>query len=136
VRFGPGGRPSVSPAPYGLCVSHRPLALLSGLTLGDYLLWNWSLSANHDVLALVAGLSLLPLALACLWLLAVSVARVLARSTLRARAAAAERRRAQHPRRAAAAPFTGVPAGKSSLAEQSPAPVTSPSVPTRGELAA
>jgi hypothetical protein len=60
-------------------VSHRPLVLASGLTLGDYLLWNWSLNSNHDVLALVAGLTLPPLAIACLWLLAVNVARLIAR---------------------------------------------------------
>jgi len=34
-------------------VSARPLVFVSGLTVGDYLLWNWSLSGNHDVLALV-----------------------------------------------------------------------------------
>jgi hypothetical protein len=60
-------------------VSYRPLVLASGLTLGDYLLWNWSLNSNHDVLALVAGLTLPPLAIACLWLLALSVARLIAR---------------------------------------------------------
>jgi hypothetical protein len=60
-------------------VSHRPLVLVSGLTFGDYLLWNWSLNSSHDVLALVAGLTLPPLAVACLWLLALSVARVIAR---------------------------------------------------------
>jgi hypothetical protein len=62
-------------------VSLRPLALCSGLTLCDYLLWNWSLNSNHDVLALVSGLSLPPLAVACVWLLALSVARLIARST-------------------------------------------------------
>lgn len=60
-------------------MSHRPLVLASGLTLGDYLLWNWSLNSNHDVLALVAGLTLPALAIACLWLLAVNVARLIAR---------------------------------------------------------
>jgi hypothetical protein len=62
-------------------VYHRPLALVSGLTLGDYLLWNWSLNGNHDVLALVSGLTLPPFAVACLWLLALSLARVIARSS-------------------------------------------------------
>jgi hypothetical protein len=64
-------------------VSHRPLVLVSGLTVGDYLLWNWSLNGNHDVLALVSGLTLPPLALATLWLLALSAARLIARSTRR-----------------------------------------------------
>jgi hypothetical protein len=59
-------------------VSHRPLVFLSGLTVGDYLLWSWSLNGNHDVLALVAGLTLPPLAVACLWLLVLSIARVIA----------------------------------------------------------
>lgn len=137
MGFRSGAGPSVYPAPYGLCVSHRPLALLSGLTLGDYLLWNWSLGGNHGVLALVAGLSLLPLALACVGLLAVTVARLLARSTRRARAAAENRRRTPHPsHRAAASPSAGVSAGKSSLADQPPAPATSSSLPSPGKLAA
>jgi hypothetical protein len=59
-------------------VPHRPLALVSGLTVGDYLLWNWSLSGNHEVLALVAGLTLPPLAVACVWLLVLSAARLIA----------------------------------------------------------
>ena len=79
-------------------MSHRPLVLVAGLTLGDYLLWNWSLSANHDVLALVSGLTLPPLALACMWLLALSVARLLARSTRRARRAAGPPRAALRER--------------------------------------
>jgi hypothetical protein len=53
---------------------------VSGLTIGDYLLWNWSLNGNHDVLALVSGLTLPPLAIVVLWLLAVTVARLLART--------------------------------------------------------
>jgi hypothetical protein len=64
-------------------VSHRPLVFVSSLTVGDYLLWNWSLNGNHDVLALVSGLTLPPLAVACLWLLTLSVARLIARSTRR-----------------------------------------------------
>ncbi len=62
-------------------MSHRPVVLVAGLTLGDYLLWNWSLSGNHDVLALVSGLTLPPLALACVWLLALGLARLIARLT-------------------------------------------------------
>lgn len=59
-------------------MSYRPLVFVTGLTVGDYLLWNWSLNGNHDVLALVSGLTLPPLAVACLWLLAMSVARLIA----------------------------------------------------------
>ncbi len=64
-------------------MSHRPLVFVSGLTVGDYLLWNWSLNSNHDVLALVSGLTLPPLAVAALWLLALSLARLIARSRSR-----------------------------------------------------
>jgi hypothetical protein len=79
-------------------VFRRPLAVLSGLTLGDYLLWNWSLNGsldgNRDVLALVSGLTLPPLAIACLWLLMLSIVRMIARSTRRSRTQAAVRRQA------------------------------------------
>jgi hypothetical protein len=66
-----------------LHVSHRPLAIVSGLTIGDYLLWNWSLNGSHDVLALVSGLTLPPLAAAFVWLIALTGARLLARKTRR-----------------------------------------------------
>jgi hypothetical protein len=52
-----------------------------GLTAGDYLLWNWSLSGSHDALALVSGLTLPPLAAASMLLTATTVLRLLARST-------------------------------------------------------
>jgi hypothetical protein len=64
-----------------LAVSHRPLAIVSGLTIGDYLLWNWSLNGSHDVLALVSGLTLPPLAAALVWLIAVTAVRLLGRVT-------------------------------------------------------
>jgi hypothetical protein len=76
-------------------VSHRPLALVSGLTVGDYLLWNWSLTNGHDVLALIAGLTLLPLGAACVWLLILSLARLLARSARRGSSITARRRGAE-----------------------------------------
>jgi len=60
-------------------VSVRPLVFVSGLTLGDYVLWNWSLNHNHDVLALISGLTLPPLAVACVWLLVLTAMRLLAR---------------------------------------------------------
>jgi hypothetical protein len=77
-----------------LGVSHRPLVFVFGLTVGDYLLWNWSLNHNLDAIALVAGLTLPPLAVACLWLGALSVARLLAMTASGRRAATQERRRA------------------------------------------
>ncbi len=57
----------------------RRLALVSGLTVGDYLLWNWSLNNNHGALALVSGLTLPPLTIALAWLLVLLVARLVAR---------------------------------------------------------
>ena len=80
-------------------MSHRPLALVSGLTLGDYLLWNWSLNGNHDVLALVSGLTLPPLAIAFVWLLALTAGRLIARSTRRsgARVRAGRSSARRHP---------------------------------------
>lgn len=90
-------------------VSRRPLVFVSGLTLGDYLLWNWSLNGNHDVIALISGLTLPPLAVLLLWLLALGIARLLAhaarRPKLRARGAAHRR-----PRRAAMTSATSEPA--------------------------
>jgi hypothetical protein len=87
-------------------VSLRPLALCTGLTLGDYLLWNWSLNSNHDALALVSGLSLPPLAVACVWLLALSVARLIARSTRLSSGRAAARAQASDGARAGSAGAT------------------------------
>lgn len=81
----------------------RPLVFLPGLTLGDYLLWHWSLSANHEVLALISGLSLPPLVVACVWLLTLTAGRLIARGTT------LQRRRG--------APATdGLEAGRGSLA--------------------
>jgi hypothetical protein len=83
-------------------VSHRPLAIVTGLTIGDYLLWNWSLNANHDVLALVSGLTLPPMTIAFLWLVALTVARLVARtsraSAHNARAGGGERAAAPNAR--------------------------------------
>jgi hypothetical protein len=53
--------------------------LVCVLAGGDYLLWNWSLQGSHDVLALVSGLTLPPLAIALVWLLALNAARLLTR---------------------------------------------------------
>ena len=53
---------------------------MAGLTLGDYLLWNSSVGGGGGVLAIISGLALLPLMLATAWLLALALARALARS--------------------------------------------------------
>ncbi len=78
-------------------MSRRPLVPVLGLAIGDYVLWNWSLNGNHDVLALIAGLTLPPLAVACVWLLALSAADLIAatvrRQPARSRARGTARRR-------------------------------------------
>jgi hypothetical protein len=87
---------------YTARVSHRPLATVTGFTIGDYLLWNWSLNANHDVLALVSGLTLPPLTIAFVWLLALTAARMIARrSRSRGRAGGRSARVAAQRRRTA-----------------------------------
>ncbi len=79
-------------------MSHRPLAIVSGLTIGDYLLWNWSLNGSHDVLALVSGLTLPPLAAALVWLIALTAARLLGHATGRAAARVPARRTVRQSR--------------------------------------
>ena len=110
----------------------RPLAVLLGLTIGDYLLWTWSLSGplsgERDVLALVSGLTLPPLAIACLWLLALGVARTIARSTGRPRVrTSAERATANAERRGQehrSEPAPGL------MHEDGPAPTTASAAPS------
>jgi hypothetical protein len=86
------------------------LVVVSGLTACDYLLWNWSLGAHQDVLALVAGLTLPPLSAACLLMVVLGLARVISqsanRSTLVRSSTRAQHRRARAQRyiRDAAAP--------------------------------
>ncbi len=67
----------------------RSLAVVGVLALGDYMLWNWSVSANHDIVALVAGVTLIPLLIALAWLVVVAVARLLAHAAQRPRASGA-----------------------------------------------
>jgi hypothetical protein len=71
-------------------VPHRPLrprlAAVALLALCDYLLWNWSLSANHDILALVSGMTLIPLLIALAWLVVLTVTRLLGHVAQRSRA--------------------------------------------------
>ena len=80
-------------------MSRRPSVFVLALTVGDYLLWNWSLSANHEALALVAGLTLPPLVLVSLWMIAVGAMRLVGAFAGRRRAArAALARTAVKPR--------------------------------------
>jgi hypothetical protein len=114
-------------------VTYRPLAIVSGLTLGDYLLWNWSLNHNHDVLAVVAGLTLPPLALAWLWLLAVTLVRFTARTTRRSsqRAAGRRARSARAPLSETAEPGEAAGDGEQPTAEQPAIPATGAGQPSR-----
>jgi hypothetical protein len=104
-------------------VTYRPLAIVSGLTLGDYLLWDWSLKNNHDVLAVVAGLTLPPIALAWLWLLMVTVVRLTARTTRRSSGRTATRR-ARSAR--APLPHTAEPADVAGYGEEHSGPAATP----------
>ncbi len=95
---------------------------MSGITAGDYLLWSWSLGGNHEVLALVSGLTLPPLAVACLWLLVLSFARLIAhlarRPARRVARGAPRRRRVRRASVGALAPDTTT--GAASTDTQSP----------------
>jgi hypothetical protein len=84
----PPPRRSGHPSPDLVRVSfvlHRPLALVSVLTAGDYLLWDWSLGDNHEIPALAAGLTLPPLGIAFILLLAINVGRLFASTAARSR---------------------------------------------------
>lgn len=61
----------------------RALVLLLPLTGIDYLLWDWSVAGSHDVLALISGMTLLPLAVLSSWLIGVSALRLLAQTLRR-----------------------------------------------------
>ena len=65
------------------------MVVVSLLALGAYLLWNWALSADHDVVALVCGMALIPLLLALAWLLVLGAVRLLTGLARRPRATVA-----------------------------------------------
>jgi hypothetical protein len=75
--------PSVPRSGYRLCMSYVPLGSFAALTLGDYGLWKWSLAGNHQVLAVVFGLTLPPLALAFAWMLVIRSIRLFGTLTRR-----------------------------------------------------
>jgi hypothetical protein len=56
------------------------------------LLWNWSLGGSRDILALVAGLTLVPLLIAVAWLLVRDATRLLAEMARRTRTRSATTR--------------------------------------------
>ena len=55
----------------------RALVSLLVLTAADYVLWDWSIAEGHDIVSLVAGLTLLPLAAVSLGGLVLAGARAL-----------------------------------------------------------
>lgn len=55
----------------------RALVFLLVLTVADYMLWNWSIAGGHDILSLVAGLTLLPLGAVSVGQLALAAARLM-----------------------------------------------------------
>jgi hypothetical protein len=53
------------------------LPLLLAVVAADYALWDWSIASGHDIVSLVSGLTLLPMATIALGMLAVATARLL-----------------------------------------------------------
>jgi hypothetical protein len=86
----------------------RVLPLLLALTAADYALWDWSIADGHDIVSLVAGLTLLPLAAATLALLAVGAGRLL--SFALERPAGSRRRLAGNPAKRRGASDAGLAA--------------------------
>jgi hypothetical protein len=87
----------------------RALAFLLSLTVGDYLLWQWSIAGGHDILSLLAGCTLVPLAAVSVWRLVLTGAGLLSRAVGRSTATTSAARAShdaettpQAPRRAAA----------------------------------
>jgi hypothetical protein len=81
----------------------RALPFLLVLTAGDYVLWDWSIADGHDIVSLVAGLTLLPLAAVSIGGLVLAGARLLGlllgRSSTPSRAAPRASRQADAPER-------------------------------------
>jgi predicted lipid-binding transport protein (Tim44 family) len=107
------------------------LATVCGLTIGDYLLWNWSLNANHAVLGLISGLTLPPLAIAFVWLLVLTLARLVANASrdVRGTRARTDPRTRKATRTRARVPATPRPAAPRASAATSPAARASSAAP-------
>jgi membrane protein implicated in regulation of membrane protease activity len=74
------------------------MLLVAAVAGGDYLLWTWSSDGGSATIALISGLALAPLILALLWLLSVTVARILFVPRSQRDALVARRRRARRQR--------------------------------------
>jgi hypothetical protein len=81
------------------------------LTAVDYALWDWSIADGHDIVSLVAGLTLLPLAAVSLGGLALTGARLVG-LMLGSSSARARSRVRTHARRAPETEHTTTPAAK------------------------
>jgi hypothetical protein len=57
-------------------VPKKPLALVTAVTVCDYLVWNWSSEGNSGIVSLITGLALAPLLLAFAWLLLLGLLRI------------------------------------------------------------
>jgi hypothetical protein len=79
----------------------RPLALVLLLSVGDYLLWNWSLGGRHETMALISGLALPPLLIVLLWLFVLGAVRLLTGAGRRPRVNSGRRFVSPTPRTAA-----------------------------------
>jgi hypothetical protein len=113
-------------------VRPRALLLLLPLSACDYALWNWSVTGNHDVIALASGMTLLPLAAVTLGLLCWA-ALGLAGQLLR-RSSASMRSPARHARArrrsATRATRTAQTAEPNAARARAPASPEQPSAPT------
>jgi hypothetical protein len=84
------------------------LAFLLVLTVADYMLWNWSIAGGHDVVSLVAGLTLLPLGTVSIAQVALAAARLMGlllgrpSHSARAKRTAREAAAAEHARQTSA----------------------------------
>jgi hypothetical protein len=64
-------------------VLYRRLILVALLSGCDYLLWNWSLAGNHSGEAMVSGLTLPVLLAVLVWLIVLTLARLIGSSRAR-----------------------------------------------------
>ena len=60
------------------------LASVGGLVVADWGLWDWSISAGHGTVALVAGLAMAPLVVVLAWIVALALVAVVRISLSRA----------------------------------------------------
>lgn len=74
---------------------YRPLALVTALVAGDYLLWNWSQAGSHDTTALLSGLTLPLLVIVFIRLLVWSLAHLIASSARQSRMRILNRRQSR-----------------------------------------